>query len=825
MVKTPSPDAATRVVVSIRASSEDELVREALARAVRADVVELRVDGIERPNLERLRDLELGKPLLLTCRTRREGGSFPGTEDERLAILDRAVALGFDYVDVEIDSLTAPFSRRSGTRLVLSHHDFRSLPADVDSRVARALELGADVVKIAARVSSLQDTLRLARAGVKAKAYVPVPLGPAGASGRILARRLGAFFTYAPVSISRPTGPGQVPIDELLDLYRFRSLSSATAIYGILGERASESLSPAMHNRWFARTGADAVYVPFQETDLAAFVSAARQFGIAGLSVTIPFKERILEHLDDVDEAAARIGAVNTVVVREGRWKGYNTDRAGVLDPLSKLGPLRGKKAVVVGAGGAARAAVDALVEAGASVLVLGRTESRAAALAASSGAAFGPLSRLSAETWNLLVNATPVSLEVDAIPKESIVFDMVTSPEETALIRKAREAGASTVTGLEMLAAQAAPQARLWLSHEPEASELLGYARAHAASRDRRYSRQVLFQGIGASGQARIRRSSVLVVGGGALGSIAAEILTRAGVMRLRLVDRDYVDESNLQRQGLYDERDLAEGLPKAVAAKRKLERINGDVEIEGLVEDVHAGNVLALFADMDLVLDGTDNFETRYLLNDASIRTGVPWIYAACVGSYGMSFVVRPGSTACLRCLLEDEPPPGTSPTCDTAGVIAPAVHAVSAFQLAEALKLLSGRTESLTGAVLSLDVWQGRADSFRPRGKREDCPACGLRRLDYLAGASESQAVTLCGRNAVQIRPARAAALDLEAVAARLRDSGEAAELVVNQYLLRGKVGGREIALFPDGRAIVQGTHEPAEARSFYARYVGM
>jgi adenylyltransferase/sulfurtransferase len=294
---------------------------------------------------------------------------------------------------------------------------------------------------------------------------------------------------------------------------------------------------------------------------------------------------------------------------------------------------------------------------------------------------------------------------------------------------------------------------------------------------------------------------------------------------MRLRLVDRDYVDESNLQRQSLYDERDLAEGLPKAVAAKRKLERINGDVEIEGLVEDVHAGNVLALFADMDLVLDGTDNFETRYLLNDASIRTGVPWIYAACVGSYGMSFVVRPGSTACLRCLLEDEPPPGTSPTCDTAGVIAPAVHAVSAFQLAEALKLLSGRTESLTGAVLSLDVWQGRADSFRPRGKREDCLACGLRRLDYLAGASESHAVTLCGRNAVQIRPARAAALDLEAVAARLRDSGEAAELVVNQYLLRGKVAGREIALFPDGRAIVQGTHEPAEARSFYARYVGM
>jgi adenylyltransferase/sulfurtransferase len=188
-------------------------------------------------------------------------------------------------------------------------------------------------------------------------------------------------------------------------------------------------------------------------------------------------------------------------------------------------------------------------------------------------------------------------------------------------------------------------------------------------------------------------------------------------------------------------------------------------------------------------------------------------------------MSFVVRPGVTACLRCLLEEEPPPGTSPTCDTAGVIAPAVHAVSAFQLAEALKILSGRTEALTGAVLSVDVWQGRADSFRPRGKREDCPACGLGRLDYLSGASETHAVTLCGRDAVQIRPARAASLDLEDVAARLRDSGEASVLVVNSYLLRGKVAGREIALFADGRAIIQGTQDPADARSFYARYVGM
>ncbi|HJS74552.1 MAG TPA: type I 3-dehydroquinate dehydratase, partial [Vicinamibacteria bacterium] len=782
-------------------------------------------------DLDALRELgrELGKPLLLTCRSAREGGAFRGTEGERLAILARAIDRGFEYVDVEIDALEAALPKRSGTRLVLSHHDFEAFPAGLDRTVAKALALGADVVKIAARVSSLAGSIRLARAGEEVrkagKEYVPVPLGPAGTSGRILASRLGAAFTYAPLAASRTTGPGQVPLDELLDLFRFRSISGNTAVYGIVGERALETLSPAMHNRLFARLGRDAVYVPFQETDLPAFVSAARELGVTGLSVTIPFKEAILEHLDEVDELASRIGAVNTVVVRNGRWKGYNTDRDGVLEPLRKFGSLRGKRAVLVGAGGASRAAAHALVEDKASVLVLARNEARASSLAASLGCSSGSLALLPTTSWDLLVNATPASPGVDSIPAESIVFDMVTVPEETALIRKARESGASTITGLEMLAAQAVPQARLWLDVQPEASELLGYARSELARRVRRYSRQILFPGIGAAGQERIRRSSVLVVGAGALGSIAAEVLVRAGVARLRLVDRDYVDESNLQRQSLYDEHDLAEGLPKAVAAQRKLSAINGEVGIEAKVEDVHAGNVLGLLDGMDLLLDGTDNFETRYLLNDASIRTGIPWIYAACVGSYGMSFVVRPGATPCLRCLLEEEPPPGTSPTCDTAGVIAPAVHAVSAFQLAEALKILSGRTEALTGAVLSLDVWEGKSDSFRPGRKRDDCPACALGKLEYLAGAAESQTLTLCGRNAVQVRPARPAALALEGVAARLRESGEATDVIVNAYLLRGKLAGREIVLFPDGRAIVQGTEDPAEARSLYARYVGM
>jgi adenylyltransferase/sulfurtransferase len=832
-VKSRLPTSSSRLVVSLQAGSEADLLRDAVLYSKRADLVELRVDGLDRPHLQRLRDLagEIGKPILFTCRSASEGGAFSGPERERLALLERAEALAFDYVDIEIDALSAPPTRRAGAKLVLSHHDFRGIPEDLDGKIQKAIELGADVVKIAARVVSLEGSLRLARAGDRArmagKQYVPVPLGPAGTSARILAGRLGAAFTYAPVSRSRSTGPGQVALDELLDLYRFSKISSTTEIYGLLGERALESLSPAMHNRLLQRLERDAVYLPFQETNLAAFVPAARELGVAGLSVTIPFKEAILEHLDEIDAVAARIGAVNTVVVRGGKWKGFNTDREGVLEPLTKLGrPLAGKRAIVVGAGGAARAAAHALNEKKASVLVLARREEKAEALAKTIGGESGSLAQLATESWDLLVNATPSSsLSPPSISAESIVFDMVTVPEETALLKRAREAGAATVSGLEMLAAQAAPQAKRWLDVETEASELLGYARSHIATRERRYSRQVLFQGIGAAGQDRIRRSSVAIVGAGALGSIAAELLVRAGVARLRLVDRDYVDESNLQRQSLYDERDWKEGLPKAVAARRKLEAINADVAIDARVEDLHAGNVIGLLAGIDLVLDGTDNFETRYLLNDASIRTGVPWIYAACVGSYGMSFVVKPGVTACLRCLLEDEPPPGTSPTCDTAGVIAPAVHAVSAFQLAEALKILAGREEDLTGALLSVDVWRGRVDSFRPRGRREECPACGLGRLEHLEGATESRSTTLCGRNAVQVRPARPAALDLPKVAARLRDLGEVSDVVVNAYLLRGRFSGKEIVLFQDGRAIVQGTEDPAEARSLYARYLGM
>jgi adenylyltransferase/sulfurtransferase len=336
------------------------------------------------------------------------------------------------------------------------------------------------------------------------------------------------------------------------------------------------------------------------------------------------------------------------------------------------------------------------------------------------------------------------------------------------------------------------------------------------------RYSRQVLFKEIGEEGQRRIRRSRVLVVGLGALGSASSDMLVRAGVGYLRLVDRDYVDVTNLQRQSLFDEENYEKSLPKAIAAAEKLRSINRDVEIDGRVEDLNPNNAEELLGDVDLIIDGTDNFETRYLLNDAAIKLGTPWIYASCVGSYGLSYVIKPGVSPCLRCFMEDEPPPGTSPTCDTAGIIAPVVHAVVAFQVTEALKILAGREDALLSSVLSVDVWSGKMDRFSLSGPRQDCPACGLGQLEYLSGKSKSLVTTLCGRNAVQIRPGSNVSLALDEIAGRLDPLGE---VKVTAYLLRFTIEGKELALFADGRAIIHGTADPTEARSLYTRYIGL
>jgi adenylyltransferase/sulfurtransferase len=335
------------------------------------------------------------------------------------------------------------------------------------------------------------------------------------------------------------------------------------------------------------------------------------------------------------------------------------------------------------------------------------------------------------------------------------------------------------------------------------------------------RYSRQILFEGIGAEGQARLRASRVAVVGCGALGSAQVETLARAGVGSLLIADRDFVEESNLQRQTMFTERDARERVPKAVAAARRVSEINSDVECEAAVVDVNASNVERLIGDCDLVLDGTDNFSTRFLVNDACVKHGVAWVYGAAVGSYGVTLTVRPGVTPCLRCVFPEEPAAGTAPTCDTSGVIMPIISIVAAVQASEALKLLTGNFERLHGGLMQFDVWRNEWRRISTGGRAPDCPACALRRFDALGAESGDMTTVLCGRNAVQVTPRRASRLDLEALAARMSAAGEVKS---NPYLVRLRAGEYELTVFGDARAIVRGTDDAALARSLYARYVG-
>jgi adenylyltransferase/sulfurtransferase len=338
---------------------------------------------------------------------------------------------------------------------------------------------------------------------------------------------------------------------------------------------------------------------------------------------------------------------------------------------------------------------------------------------------------------------------------------------------------------------------------------------------RSSRYSRQELFAGLGREGQERLRAARVLVVGCGALGSALCETLARAGVGELTVADRDLVEESNLQRQSLFDEDDARRGLPKAVAAEARLRRLNSDVKVTGVVTDVGADNVAALVEGRALALDGSDNFELRYVLNDACLRVGVPWVYGACVGAHGLALLVRPGRGPCLRCVLGDRPAPGSVATCDTAGVIGPIVQVVAGVQAAEALKLLGGRDEALLPGLVTVDLWTGDFDVLDLKGRAPWCPACTRGRYDYLDEGQAPAAATLCGRDAVQVRAARGARLDLDALARRLEGSGR---VLRNEHLLRFSAPEAELVVFSDGRALVKGVAGAAQARSLYARYVG-
>jgi molybdopterin/thiamine biosynthesis adenylyltransferase len=336
----------------------------------------------------------------------------------------------------------------------------------------------------------------------------------------------------------------------------------------------------------------------------------------------------------------------------------------------------------------------------------------------------------------------------------------------------------------------------------------------------DDRYSRQILFEGVGEVGQRRLHASRVVLVGCGALGSVMAGVLVRSGIGYLRVVDRDYVERSNLQRQVLFDERDAAEGSPKAVAAAVKLSRANSEIIVEPVVADLAPDNAERLLRDADLVLDGTDNFDCRYLINDVCVKYALRWVYAAAVASYGALMPIVPGETACLRCVFAEPLRAGTVDTCDTSGVLATAPGVIGNLAATEAIKLLVGASDRVAHGLLWFDVWHNTIERTPAVGPMPNCPACQQRRFQFLDAEAGSRSAVLCGRDAVQIRPS-VSSIDLGALAGRLRS---AVGVRVNDHLLRFKAGAYELTVFRDGRAIVKGTSEPAVARGLYAKYVG-
>lgn len=340
------------------------------------------------------------------------------------------------------------------------------------------------------------------------------------------------------------------------------------------------------------------------------------------------------------------------------------------------------------------------------------------------------------------------------------------------------------------------------------------------------RYSRQIRFPQLGEDGQQKLLNSRVLLCGCGALGTVLAETLTRAGVGFLRIVDRDFVEISNLQRQVLFDEEDIRQQLPKAVAASRKLSAINADVTVEPVVADVDFSNIRQLADGVDLILDGSDNFEIRFLINDLSLEARIPWVYAGCISSHGQTMPVFPHESACLRCLIESPPDPGTTETCDTAGILGPTVNVIASLQAMTALKILAGRRDAVDLSLTMIDVWDFslRQMSVADLRERADCPACQRGERLWLSGQEGSQSTVLCGRNAVQIRPQQKTRVDFDEMTDRLKSAGD---VTVNPFLLRLKLSepDYEITLFQDGRAIIKGTDDPGVARAVYARYIGL
>lgn len=337
------------------------------------------------------------------------------------------------------------------------------------------------------------------------------------------------------------------------------------------------------------------------------------------------------------------------------------------------------------------------------------------------------------------------------------------------------------------------------------------------------RYARQMRYPPIGESGQQRLSQSAVLICGCGALGSVLANTVARAGIGTLRIVDRDFLETNNLQRQVLYDEDDVASGLPKAVAAANRLRRINSTIRIEETVADVDSTNILSLLDGIDLILDGTDNFETRFLVNDAAHRMNIPWVYGGCLGDEGKTMTIIPGETPCLRCVFPDAPPPGTTPTCDAAGILSPIINVIASLQANEAIKILSGNRDAINPYLSVFELWDNRIHQVKLDSLKESrrCPACEGKEFPWLDGERGSHSAVLCGRDAVQLSFPERERISLQRLAAELAEVGTVSS---NRYLLRLSVDKYKITVFADGRAIVGGTEDIAEARTVYARYIG-
>jgi len=338
------------------------------------------------------------------------------------------------------------------------------------------------------------------------------------------------------------------------------------------------------------------------------------------------------------------------------------------------------------------------------------------------------------------------------------------------------------------------------------------------------RYVRQMRYAPLGVEGQRKLGEATALVVGCGALGSVIANTLARAGVGRLRIVDRDFLELNNLQRQVLYDEDDVASGLPKAIAARNRLVKINSQIEIEAEVADVDHANIERLVRGAAVIVDGTDNFETRYLLNDASLKFRIPWVYGGCIGAEGQTLTVIPGKSPCLRCLMPEPPPPGSTETCDSAGILGTIIGVIASIEANEALKILSGRIEAVSKTWNVFDLWENtvrqiKLDNFQASA---ECPTCSGRDFPWLDGRRGSHTAVLCGRNAVQLSFPGREAVSLDSIAEKLATVGSVSR---NRYLVRATIGEHQVTIFPDGRAVIGGTEDVAEARSIYAKYIGL